>query len=130
MRGRRTAPRRMATVLGVVATALTGAVLTDSAVAAPGGPQRERLEARGWTCVEFLPANRWSCFNPGLGRPFPGTPDPRPSYTFLGFDRTTGELLYTGHLIREDLYAGQPCGPHDEPYVLRAPIGYYECVRG
>ena len=35
-----------------------------------------------------------------------------------------------GVVIREDLYAGQPCGHHDEPYVLRAPIGYSECVRG
>lgn len=128
MRGRAAAPRRMAAVLGVVAAAVAGAALAASAVAAPG-PQRQQLEAQGWTCVEFLPANRWSCFNPGLGRPIPGSSDPRPSYTFLGFDRTTGELLYTGYLIREDLYAGQPCGPHDEPYVLRAPIGYYECVR-
>jgi hypothetical protein len=30
------------------------------------------------------------------------------------------------HLIRADLYAGQPCGDH--PYVFRALIGYYECV--
>ena len=88
----------------------------------------QKLEAQGWTCVEFLPANRWSCFNPGTGRPFPGNPDPRPSYTFLGFDRTSGDFLYTGHLIRQDLYSGQPCAPGGEPYVFRAPIGYYECV--
>lgn len=128
MRGRAATPRRMAAVLGVVAAAVPAAALASSAVAAPG-PQREQLVAHGWTCVEFLPANRWSCFNPGLGRPIFGAPDPRPSYTFLGFDRTTGELLYTGQLIRADLYAGQPCGPGGEPYVLRAPIGYYECVR-
>jgi hypothetical protein len=51
-----------------------------------------------------------------------------PTYDFLGFDRTTGEFLYTGHLIRGDLYAGQPCAPGSDPYVYRALIGHYECV--
>ena len=92
------------------------------------GVDRGQLVAQGWTCVEFLPANRWSCFNIGQGRPFPGNPDAGPTYTFLAFDRTTEEFIYTGHLIRQDLYAGQPCAPGDELYVLRAPIGYYECV--
>lgn len=110
-------------------TALTTSIAL--AVVNPGqaqGVSREQLQAHGWTCVEFLPANRWSCFNPGTGRPFPGNPDPSPEYTFLGFDRTTGDFLYTGHLIRGDLYAGQPCAPGSDPYVFRAAIGYYECV--
>ena len=111
------------TVAGMLA--LLGMLAIPSGAA---GVTREKLEAQGWTCVEFLPANRWSCFNPGTGRPFPGNPDPRPSYTFLGFDRTSGDFLYTGHLIRQDLYSGQPCAPGGEPYVFRAPIGYYECV--
>ena len=89
---------------------------------------KQKLEAQGWTCVPFAPANRWSCFNPGTGRPFPGNPDPSPEYTFLGFDLTTGASLYTGHLIRGDLYAGQPCAPGGDAYVFRAAIGYYECV--
>ena len=92
------------------------------------GVTREQLVDHGWTCVEFLPANRWSCFNPGTGRPFPGNPDARPSYNFLGFDRTSGEFLYTGHLIRQDLYSGQPCAPGNNAYDFRALIGYYECV--
>jgi hypothetical protein len=92
------------------------------------GLTKEQLEAHGWTCVPFAPAQRFSCFNPGQGRPFPGNPDPGPSYTFLGFDMTTGDFLYTGHLIRADLYAGQPCAPGDEPYTFRGAIGYYECV--
>jgi hypothetical protein len=117
-----------------VSIALLGlAIATAFATAAPAGVaaqgvDREQLVARGWTCVEFLPANRWSCFNGGLGRPFPGNPDPRPTYTFLAFDRTTEEFIYTGHLIRQDLYAGQRCAPGEDLYVFRAPIGYYECV--
>jgi hypothetical protein len=116
----------------VALLAVTGAAAFAGTLATPGkaeGVTRERLEAHGWICVEFLPANRWSCFPPGLGRPFPGNPDPRPTYSFLGFDRTSSEFLYTGHLIREDLYSGQPCGPDGDPYVFRDRIGYYECVR-
>jgi hypothetical protein len=115
-----------ALVLAVGLASLVALVAT-SARAEP--LNREKLIAHGWTCVEFAPANRWSCFDPGVGRPFPGNPDPAPSYNFLGFDRTTGEFLYTGHLIRGDLYAGQPCAPGNDPYVFRALIGYYECVR-
>lgn len=121
------ARRRAVTALIVVGLALLPSVATP---AQAQGPTRENLSAHGWTCVEFAPANRWSCFNPGLGRPFPGNPDPAPSYTFLGFDLTTGEFVYTGHLVRQDLYRGQPCAPGADPYVLRSLIGYYECVRG
>src|SRR5439155_15829977 len=64
------------TVAGMLA--LLGMLAIPSGAA---GVTREKLEAQGWTCVDVLPANRWSCFNPGTGRPFPGNPDPRPSYT-------------------------------------------------
>jgi hypothetical protein len=100
-----------------------------AAAVAAGGVSREHLEAGNWTCLPFAPANRWSCFNDGAGRPFPGNPDPAPSYTFLGFDMTSGAFLYTGRLVRGDLYQGQPCAPGNDPYVYRAPIDYYECVR-
>ena len=123
--GRRRAVTALIAAMGL---ALLASLVATAAHAQ--GPTRENLVAHGWTCVEFAPANRWSCFNPGVGRPFPGDPDPAPSYNFLGFDLTTGEFLYTGHLIRQDLYRGQPCAPGGAPYVFRALIGYYECVRG
>jgi hypothetical protein len=107
------------------AFALVGVLATSAQAEAP---TRADLVAHGWTCVEFPPANRWSCFNPRLGRPFPGNPDPRPSYSFLAFDRSSGDFIYTGHLIRQDLYSGQPCAPGGDPYVFRPLIGYYECV--
>ena len=94
------------------------------------GLTRQQLEAHGWICVPFAQFNRYSCFGPGVGRPFPGNPDPAPTYNFVAFDQTSGEFIYTGHLIREDLYAGQPCAPGGDPYVYRALIGYYECVHG
>lgn len=126
--GHRSGRRRRAFValLAAVATLALGSVL--SATAGAEGVSRDNLVAHGWTCVPFAPANRLSCFNPGLGRPFPGNPDPRPAYTFVAFDLTSGEFIYTGNLIRGDLYAGQPCEPSGGPYVFRAAIGYYECV--
>jgi hypothetical protein len=106
------------------ATALIGAV---TATARADGVTRERLEAAGWTCFAS-PAvpDTVGCFDPGRGRPFPGNPDRRPSYSLLAFSASTGEFLYAVHLIRADLYAGQPCGDH--PYIFRGLIGYYECV--
>jgi len=39
-------------------------------------------------------------------------------------------LLYTGHLIRQDLHRGQPCSAGGDRYLFRTPIGSYECSRG
>jgi hypothetical protein len=68
------------------------------------------------------------CGNPGVGVPFPGNPDPPPSYNLLTFD-LDGAFLGTVHLIRADLYAGQPCPRSGGPYVFIDLIGYYECLR-
>ena len=121
--------QRVRLTLAVVLAALVALAGALTAPAQAASVTREQLEAHGWTCVPFAPANRYSCFNPGLGRPFPGNPDPRASYSFLAFDLTTGAFIYTGHLIRGDLYSGQPCAPGTDPYVFRALIGYYECIR-
>jgi hypothetical protein len=68
------------------------------------------------------------CANPGLGRPFPGNPNPPPAYTLPTFD-LGGTYLGKVHLVRVDLYTGQPCDPSGDPYVFRSAIGYYECLR-
>ena len=120
--------QRVRFTLAVVLAALVALAGALTAPAQAESVTREQLEAHGWTCLPFAPANRYSCFNPGLGRPFPGNPDPRPSYSFLAFDLTTRAFIYTGHLIRADLYSGQPCAPGTDPYVFRALIGYYECI--
>lgn len=125
----RAVARLVATALVVAATAVV-ATSPIAPAAASEGVTSTKLADAGWTC--FVPpsaSDRIVCFNPGVGRPFPGNPDPAPSYHFLGFDRTTGEFIDTGHLIRADLYRGQPCAPGSEPYRFLALIGYYECVR-
>jgi hypothetical protein len=124
----RTTMKRRPLILVPLAVAGLLAVSTALATPAPAAAvTHEQLAAQEWTCVEFVAANSVVCFNAGLGRPFPGSP--RPSYLALRFDRTTGEFLATVHLIREDLYSGQPCAPGEEPYVFLAlTIRYYECV--
>ena len=90
------------------------------------GVTRQQLDAHYGPC--FVPPpfpDRFVCFYPGRGRPFPGNPDPAPSYSSLVFSASSGEFLFTVHLIRADLYAGQPCG--NELSVFRAVIGYWEC---
>ena len=68
------------------------------------------------------------CANRGLGRPLPGNPDPPPAYNMPTFD-LAGSFLGHVHLVRADLYRGEPCAQAGEPYVFRALIGYYECLR-
>ena len=119
----------MSRIVRAALVAATLVLVLAASPAAAASPSHEQLEANNWTCVPFAPANRWSCFNDGQGRPFPGNPEPAPTYTFLAFDMTSGAFIYTGHLVRGDLYPGQPCAPGSDPYVYRAPIDYYECVR-
>jgi hypothetical protein len=104
--------------------ALAGAF---SASARAEGVTSQQLQTAGWICYPPPGSiDRIVCFDPGVGRPFPGNPDPAPSYNYLLFSASSGEFLFTGHFIRADLYSGQRCG--NEPYVFRALIGYWECA--
>jgi len=112
----------LGTIFGAVAFANVSAPTAQAA-----GPTADHLAAHGWTC--FTPPPRpdlVACYNPGQGRPLPGDPDPAPTYTVRTFSSSSGEFLGTGHLIRADLYRGQPCGR--DPYAFLALIGYYECT--
>jgi hypothetical protein len=117
---------RTTTPLVTLVAALLFAGSASSAYAQ--GPSWQDLADRGWTC--FAPPSmpdRVACFNPAQGRPIIGNTDPPASYSNLQFS-ASGELLATGHLIRADLYRGQPCGAAGAPYTFLALIGYYECV--
>ena len=116
---------------------LTAAVATVALAAIVAVPARAEgvtptaLIAAGWDCFPtppFILPPRIVCANPGLGRPFPSNPDPPSAYTLPTFD-LGGNYLGKVHLVRADLYRGQPCGSPGDPYVFRAAIGYYECLR-
>lgn len=83
--------------------------------------------AHGWECRPSPVPGRVVCSNPGEGFPtVPPAPDRPATFTFLAWENGTfaGTLI----LIRTDLYQGQPCESTSQPYILRALIGYYECL--
>jgi hypothetical protein len=113
--------RRLAIAIVAVAASLV-------AVAPATAVTPDQLRNAGWTC--FVPPpfpDRIVCGNPGQGLPpVPPVANGRPSYTLLFFDRD-GTFRGTEHLVRADLYHGQPCP--QSAWVFIAPIGYYECQR-
>ena len=118
---------RLAAIASLIASTAAAAASLVTPAAAAEGLTPAKLAAAGWTCFQPpVSPPRIVCANPGLGRPFPGNPDPPPAYTLSVFD-LTGNYLGKVHLTRADLYAGQKCGGSGEPYVLNLRIGYYEC---
>lgn len=110
------------------ATLTVVAALTAAGTAIADSPTPAQLQAKGWSC--FVPPPRPDtivCGNPAHGLP-PVPPDPngRPSYSFLLFD-LAGNLTGTAHMIRADLYRGQPCPQTGGLYVLNPTNGYYRC---
>jgi hypothetical protein len=107
------------------------AIITAAQLASAAHLNPTELETRGWTCFRPPVPNRILCGRPNQGRPTIGNPPPddRPAtFTFLVFDGS-GLFVGTELLIRTDLYNGQLCESTDQPYIFRALIGYYECVR-
>jgi hypothetical protein len=95
-----------------------------------GQPTPAELIGRGWTCFSPPVPNRIVCSHPQQGSPVFGNPPPadRPaSYSLWLFDGA-GNFVGTETLIRTDLYNSQTCESTGQPYILRAAIGYYECV--
>ena len=86
------------------------------------------LTANGWSCRTTPTGDRIICSHPNQGFPVFGAPADRPAnFTFLTFS-LTGDFIGTEILIRSDLYNGQRCESTGLPYVLRAAVGYYECI--
>src|SRR6266508_5013559 len=108
--------------------ALAASTLAFNAAAATAsgdGLTAAQLKAQGWTCVLVPDENLLHCRTPG-SEPLVAGPT---ELDFLVFDASGATLLGTEHLIRSDLYHGQPCngtptGPYE--FIPRGP-GYYAC---
>ena len=109
----------------VFAAALT-ALLAYAGAAGANGATLDQLTNAGWTCFRDPGAPRMVCSDPGHGRPVIGDQSPPPSYNFKIFT-LDGEFTGTTHLIRSDLYRGQPCPQTGGAYFFIAAIGYYRC---
>jgi hypothetical protein len=135
--------RALATV--VAACAIAGACSgTPTTPTAPSFAATTATDAQGTdkTWQEFA-AHGWNCRTPNNGPVTvcspPGQPLPvvafppavppadRPPTVMLKRWRD-GVFEANVHLIRPELYRGQPCGPTGESYTFAAFLGYYECA--
>ena len=124
--------RNLRRVVGLLC--LTGAFAVFGVAAGPGlaqgGPSPAQLAEQGWTCV--APPIPWvgtRCYHPGEGHPpVPPVENGRATYTTMDW-APNGEFLGHTHLIRPDLYAGQPCQATGGPYAFNPILGYYQCFR-
>jgi len=114
--------RKVATAIAVLAASLVTAT-----AASAEGLNPEQLAKAGWTCFRDPTNPRIVCLNPGHPRPaVPADPDGQQSLHDMVFG-LDGSFLGTIHLIRADLYHGQPCPQTGGSYVFVPRIGYYAC---
>ena len=120
----------MSTTIRASLVLLTAALLSLAAVEATAkAVTADQLTAAGWTCFLDPGAPRIVCSDPAHGRP-PLNPAPgtgSPTYNFKLFSTSDGSFIGTSHLIRADLYNGQPCPQTGGLYFFIPPIGYYRC---
>ena len=103
--------------------------LPESATISPGVTDTT-LGNIGWECrtIPLTSPSLTVCAPPGLSfPPRPALPNNggAPSYTVWAF--YDGQYHHRVKFIRPDLYKGQPC-QGDEPYIVNAPTGYFECI--
>jgi hypothetical protein len=104
----------VAVALGIAATAASADGLTAA-----------QLQAQGWACRIPPGETLLNCRSPG-SEPLPAGPT---EVDFLVFDASGTTFLGTEHLIRSDLYAGQPCQGTPTGTYEFIPVGpgYYGC---
>ncbi|HEX2461688.1 MAG TPA: hypothetical protein VHJ58_16205 [Vicinamibacterales bacterium] len=85
-----------------------------------------QLTKAGWACFTDPGAPRIVCSDPAHGRPVVGDPSPPASYNLKAFT-LDGAFIGTIHLIRSDLYNGQPCPQTGGQYFPITVLGYHRC---
>jgi hypothetical protein len=130
---KRTSPSNTAiSLLAAGATVITLAVAAMAFVGIAGGASHRTLtqtQAAGWDCNPLiLIGGHYHCSPPGkpsVADIIAGTDVPSVVHQVFGPD---GMFAGTEHLIRADLFAGQPC-PQDQwlPVPPVGPVQYYAC---
>jgi hypothetical protein len=112
----------------LVAVATTAAAVVGTAGGA-SKPRLEQVQKAGWDCnPPILLLGHYHCSPPGkpsVADVIAGTDVPSIVHQVF---RPDGSFAGTEHLIRADLYAGQPC-PQDQwlPVPPAGPVQYYAC---
>jgi hypothetical protein len=117
--------------IAIIIASLGAAAAVAAATAPPAqGVSQSQLENAGWDCPFVLGAIH--CAPPGgLARVLSGEAE---TMSFLVFRTSDGQYLGTEHIVRADLFQGQPC-PTDPPsrqYTHLLPLiglDYYACHR-
>ncbi len=110
---------------GLMLALAVGAFGIAAAAATADGLTAAQLQAQGWACRIPAGENLLNCRSPG-SEPLPAGPT---EVNFLVFDASGTAFLGTEHLIRADLYAGQPCQGTPSGTYQFIPVGpgYYAC---
>jgi hypothetical protein len=103
-------------ILAAAALAAAGVAALAANAGAAGGLTVAALEQRGWSCLPpaATPENVYHCATPGQNST---------ALNVLVFDAAGTSFLGTEHLIRADLYHGQPCRGTPEGTYQFVPIG-------
>lgn len=124
--------RRIILILSLAAVAAVAAAVGAATAFSGGGPTSSQLANADWTCFVPVTGDNLHCAPPGgLGRVLSGEAE---TMTFLVFREPDGLFLGTELIVRDDVFAGQPC-PTDPPsreYTDLKPIlelDYWACHR-
>ncbi len=117
--------RAFVTRSGLMLALAVSAFGVAAAAATADGVTAAQLQAQGWTCRIPAGETLLNCRSPGSEPLLAGPTE----VNFLVFDANGTTFLGTEHLIRADLYAGQPCQgtPNGTYQYIPVGPGYYGC---
>src|SRR5216683_119917 len=111
--------RAFVTRSGLMLALAVSAFGVAAAAATADGVTAAQLQAQGWTCRIPAGETLLNCRSPGSEPLLAGPTE----VNFLVFDANGTTFLGTEHLIRADLYAGQPCQGTPNGTYQYIPVG-------
>jgi hypothetical protein len=112
------------TLMVTVALVMALMMAVGAGSAGAQGNNPAHLSSKGWNCFN-VPGQGLHCQPPGAGNSSAAIP--LKVYDTEDPEAEEASFLGTEILIREDLYAGQPCPQEGTASYTRLPFGYYYC---